>query len=587
MRPHRPAGLVRGLLLSSGIVILALPLGAQTPKVFFACYVPSTGTVYRIKETGLPSACSMKNKTPDVEFSWTDGLDALRTTTLAGGDVAGVFGNLTVGRLNGRPLGPVVPTTGTALTWDGSFWNPQMVLAPGSVASGDLGGTFPGPTVAKIQGNAVAAGVPSDGQILSWDGASTSWKAKTPPSGVTAHSQLTGLAVGDDHPQYLLTNGVRTTTGVALSGSIGSGVAPVSGAGVRLMWSPGRAAFRAGQVTATQWDEPGIGLASFAAGFNSTASGPYSFAMGYNALATGSVATAMGDNAQARGNFSVALGQDITASGPTAVGMGGNILASGQSSIALGNDVRSTSFASVAMGVGGTLASGIATIAAGNGAKATADYSAAVGNNVTASGHSSTALGTVTTASGQFSTAMGIRSSTNGKQGAFAYGDASTTGNGDAVVTANADNEFVVRAAGGFRFRTSADLSTGCDLPAGSGVFDCTSSRRLKTGFESIDSEHLLSTLRGLPVTRWSYIAEGTGVRHLGPFAEEFHAAFGLGTNETSIGVLDIAGVGLAAAKALEERTRTLVAENAELRRENAAILERLSRLEAAMQRRP
>jgi hypothetical protein len=65
-------------------------------------------------------------------------------------------------------------------------------------------------------------------------------------------------------------------------------------------------------------------------------------------------------------------------------------------------------------------------------------------------------------------------------------------------------------------------------------------------------------------------------VRHLGPFAEDFRAAFGLGTDAASIGLLDAAGVGLAGVRALEQRTRILQAENTDLR-------SRLERLEAAL----
>jgi len=41
-----------------------------TPKVFYACYVPSSGTTYRIKEVDLKQECS---KSTHVQFSWTDG----------------------------------------------------------------------------------------------------------------------------------------------------------------------------------------------------------------------------------------------------------------------------------------------------------------------------------------------------------------------------------------------------------------------------------------------------------------------------------------------------------------------------------
>ena len=38
-----------------------------TATVYTACYAPSTGTVYRIKEQGLPQTCT---RTSHVEFSW-------------------------------------------------------------------------------------------------------------------------------------------------------------------------------------------------------------------------------------------------------------------------------------------------------------------------------------------------------------------------------------------------------------------------------------------------------------------------------------------------------------------------------------
>jgi hypothetical protein len=55
--------------LAVGAVLLALgsaPAGAQT-AVLYGCYVPSSGTVYRIKEAGLPDACRSQQH---VQFTW-------------------------------------------------------------------------------------------------------------------------------------------------------------------------------------------------------------------------------------------------------------------------------------------------------------------------------------------------------------------------------------------------------------------------------------------------------------------------------------------------------------------------------------
>ncbi|MBI4063474.1 MAG: hypothetical protein HY401_04145 [Elusimicrobia bacterium] len=52
---------------------------------------------------------------------------------------------------------------------------------PTGAAGGDLGGTYPNPAVAKLQGTAVAATPPSSGQILKFDG--TQWAPQAAPSG--------------------------------------------------------------------------------------------------------------------------------------------------------------------------------------------------------------------------------------------------------------------------------------------------------------------------------------------------------------------------------------------------------------------
>ncbi len=75
-----------------------------------------------------------------------------------------------------------------------------------------------------------------------------------------------------------------------------------------------------------------------------------------------------------------------------------------------------------------------------------------------------------------------------------------------------------------------------------------------------------------MPVNSWNYIAEGRQSRHLGPFAEDFAAAFGLGNGNRAIGLLDIDGVNFAAVKALEQRTADLRARTAEVERLQARV---------------
>jgi hypothetical protein len=218
----------------------------------------------------------------------------------------------------------------------------------------------------------------------------------------------------------------------------------------------------------------------------------------------------------------------------------------------------------------------------GSSAIASAQQSTAIGDRATASGIASTAIGRQVTASGDLSMAMGRLASTNGQSGSFVWGDAST----GSTVTAAVPNEFTVRAAGGVRLRSASNLSTGCDLAASGGIWNCTSSKSQKTDFADVAGDDLLSRLHDLPVQTWRYTGEAPTVRHMGPYAEDFRAAFKLGTDSLTIGHIDLGGVSLAAAKALEARTRKLEAaldastsEVSALRRQLAEMAKRLEEI--------
>jgi hypothetical protein len=151
----------------------------------------------------------------------------------AGGDLSGTYPNPTVARIQGNAVAPGTLGAGDAgkvLLWNGSAWTATTLsgdiasvsgtgavalattgvsagtygsatqvpvitvdakgritsatnvaisgVPPGGPAGGDLSGTYPNPTVAKIQGNAVAAGTlgpGDDGKVLKWDGATLQW----------------------------------------------------------------------------------------------------------------------------------------------------------------------------------------------------------------------------------------------------------------------------------------------------------------------------------------------------------------------------------------------------------------------------
>lgn len=109
-----------------------------------------------------------------------------------------------------------------------------------------------------------------------------------------------------------------------------------------------------------------------------------------------------------------------------------------------------------------------------------------------------------------------------------------------------------------------------------SGSFTQLSSRTAKENFVEVAGDVLLERLAELPVWTWNYLHTSATDRHIGPVAEDFYASFGFGTTERTLSPGDVAGVALAATKALQN-------EIAERDAHIARLEERLARLEAAL----
>ena len=82
----------------------------------------------------------------------------------------------------------------------------------------------------------------------------------------------------------------------------------------------------------------------------------------------------------------------------------------------------------------------------------------------------------------------------------------------------------------------------------------------------------VLERVVGLPIQTWNYKPQPDAIRHMGPAAQDFHAAFGLGDTDTHIAVVDADGVALAAIQGLNQKVEEQRAENAELRQELAEL---------------
>ena len=148
-------------------------------------------------------------------------------------------------------------------------------------------------------------------------------------------------------------------------------------------------------------------------------------------------------------------------------------------------------------------------------------------------------------------------------------------------------NQFIVRSSGGIWLGTTStpsipgtdflNTSTGAHLTT-TGIWTNNSDRAMKEEFERIDGQNLLARLAALPISTWSYKADNGSIRHIGPMAQDFAAAFGVGNDNRSIGTLDADGVALAAIQALYEIVKE---KDVELE----ALKARLSKLESSASR--
>lgn len=107
------------------------------------------------------------------------------------------------------------------------------------------------------------------------------------------------------------------------------------------------------------------------------------------------------------------------------------------------------------------------------------------------------------------------------------------------------------------------------------------SDRNAKTDLRAIDPQDVLRKVAALDITTWRYKKDAEGVRHLGPMAQDFRAAFGLWDTDTMIFPLDATGVSMAAIQGLYQRLTAAEAENDDLRGRLARLEQRLAELEA------
>ncbi len=440
-------------------------------------------------------------------------------------------------------------------------------------AGGALAGSYPNPSLAAGAvgtANFATGATAPNAALLGGLGASAFWQL-TGNGGTDPASSFVGTT--DNQPLVLKVNGqqallLQPTAGTpnVIGGYAGNSVtlgksgATIGGGGASGSGNANGVTGDYSTVSGGTGNTAGPGSAAIVAGgAQNTASGSYSTASGYSNTASGDSSTAFGQSNTASGPASTAFGAGNTASGSPFVAFSGY---------------------STAFGYGNTA----------SGSKG----ATAFGWRNTASGDSSTAFGYANVAGGTQSFAGGSSSTTRGTDpGAFVWSDST----GPSGISSSASNQFDVRATNGFTFQTNTgtSFSTGCQIAAGGGAWTCTSDRNVKRGFAPVSADSVLAALVRMPITTWSYKSDPNRVRHIGPMAQDFKSAFGVGNDPRSIGLLDEGGVALAGIKGLYDKLQrqqaqieALRAENRRLKRQQAQIgslSARLARIETRLAR--
>jgi hypothetical protein len=382
-----------------------------------------TGSITESQVTNLTSDLAAKaNDNAVVHLSGNDTIAGTKT-----------FSSTIAGNISGNAA------TATTATASGSF--------TGSL-SGDVTGTQSATTVGRLQGRSVAGTAPTDGEVLAWNGPNSRWEPASVST--TSSSALTNFTEGVSTATpngtvpvvRLLARNSATNVDIALT---------PKGTGALMAQIPDNSSGGGGKrgVGAVDWQmsrfhQSQVANGSYSAilgGENNAAGGNYAVAGGFQSGASGIGSMALGYQANANRDYSVAMGFRSTASGTYSVAIGDGPTASGSVSLALGQS---------------TVASGNNSIATGFFTTASGPYSMALGTNLTASGENAMAMGAGLVASGDYSTAIGRNVSTNGKEGSFVYGDAATS---NINLSSSTNNEFSVRASGGYRFFSDGSVT--------------------------------------------------------------------------------------------------------------------------------
>jgi len=153
-------------------------------------------------------------------------------------------------------------------------------------------------------------------------------------------------------------------------------------------------------------------------------------------------------------------------------------------------------------------------------------------------------------------------------------------GNGLKIIAA-ADNSYRIKnkATGVETMKITANGNMAI-----AGLLFTGSSRSIKDNINTVEYSNILSKLDELPLSYWNYKTSNADDKHIGPMAEEFYDVFGFGESNKHIAPGDLAGIALAAAKALNEKSAIKDDQISKLSKENEQLSKTNDELKLRMQ---
>ncbi|HEY5054334.1 MAG TPA: hypothetical protein VII45_13095 [Solirubrobacterales bacterium] len=125
------------------------------------------------------------------------------------------------------------------------------------------------------------------------------------------------------------------------------------------------------------------------------------------------------------------------------------------------------------------------------------------------------------------------------------------------------------------------ELQSYGDLDLGGSLSEAANPTTV-TELQDVDSAGILAGVASLPIQSWRFSGAPVGDRHLGPLADDFSSAFGLGEGANLISPADEAGVSLAAVQALTDKLGAAEAATQALSSQNKGLTGRIAAIESS-----